>query len=128
MLASLPWRIILPVLGALLALWGWGEHREGQGRAAERGKWEAVQAKAAAKAATLAQERQAAVDRAASAEARSATLLEALRQRGAQQTKVYYAQNPASNVACLSADRLRHIADSDAAAASVAKAAGQRDE
>ncbi len=40
MLASLPWRVILPVLGVLLALWGWGEHREGQGRAAERAKWE----------------------------------------------------------------------------------------
>jgi hypothetical protein len=44
MLASLPWRYILPVLGVLLALWGWGEHREGQGRAAERATWQAARA------------------------------------------------------------------------------------
>ena len=94
----------------------------GDGREGERGKWEAVQAKAATAAAAMAQERQDAVDAASAAAARSDALLEVLRARNAQTTKVYYAQNPAANVACLDPGRLQHIAESDAAAAKAASA------
>lgn len=49
LLKRVPWQAWL-VLALLLAAWLYGNHRYGEGRADERAKWEAAQAKAKARA------------------------------------------------------------------------------
>lgn len=121
------WAIRLaPYAGGVLLAVGayfWA-HERGYDRGVtnERAKWQAEQVEADKKAAKLAQERDDALHRADDAAARSDALLDALRLKNAQTTKVYYAENPARNLACLDTGRLQHVKESDDAARKAAAA------
>ena len=112
----------LVLLGAVLWLRHYGREQYNAGVDDLAAKWAASEAKAAAVAATLAQERQAATDRADNLGAQNDRLVNALADAKRPEVRTYYEQNPSRNVACLGADRLRDIAKSDAAAYAAAHA------
>lgn len=85
------------------------------GRDAERTKWQLEQADAARAARERENALQAQVDAAGAALSERAQNVERIRERTIV-TRNYYASNPTDNVACLGPDRLRHIAEADAAA------------
>lgn len=106
---------IAAIAAVLLALMLWGNHREGQGVRKERAAWVAkeVLALEAARAREVALQSQ--VDAAGIALSMSTAEIERLANTARVTTRNYYVQNPAANVACLLPDRLRAIAESDAA-------------
>lgn len=118
------WAIkIAPYVGGVLLagaayLWAYDN-----GRDDERAKWQAREELAVAAAQAKANELQAQVDAAAVALSEKQQQIDAGTQRAVSLTRNYYVENPASNVTCLSPERLRHIADSDqrATAASAAQ-------
>jgi hypothetical protein len=101
--------------GALLivAAYAWAY---GNGKEAERAKWQ--KREAAAVEAAQAKERalQAQVDAAGVALSEMSAAIASKTDRAVNLTRTYYVENPASNVACLDASRLRHISESDTAA------------
>ncbi len=118
-LGSLPWRRMLPVAGIAGVLW----FAFDTGRDNERSKWQrasiAAERAAQAKSAAL----QAQVDAAGVALSEKQQQIADMANVQKVNTRTFYVQNPASNVACLSADRLRAISEADSAvtAASAAK-------
>ena len=114
---------VAPYVGGLLlalAAYAWAYSN---GREAERGKWEAREIIATTAMQAKSDELQAQVDAAGVALSEQAAAIDRLIHVQKLNTRTFYVQNPASNVACLSPERLRHIAESDAAvtAASAAK-------
>ena len=111
------WAIRLaPYIGGLLlivAAYAWAY---GRGVDAERTKWQAVQAKAAEVQRQREVTLQAQVDAAGVALSERAVVVERIRKKAQTITRTFYVQNPASNVPCLDANRLRHISESDTAA------------
>lgn len=85
------------------------------GRDAERAKWQAREIAAVAAAQANSAAMQAQVDAAGVALSEQAAEIDRLAHVQKLNTRTFYVQNPAANVACLSADRLRAIADSDTA-------------
>lgn len=112
-------RLVPYVSGAVVALgaylWAYNN-----GKAAERVVWQKREAVAAAKALTKERELQAQVDAAAVALSERTGTVERIREKAQNITRTYYVENPASNVVCLGPERLRHVADSDAAAVAAA--------
>ena len=87
------------------------------GKQAERAKWQAREIAAVAAAQAKGAAMQAQVDAAGAALSERAAEIDRLTHVQKLNTRTFYVQNPAANVACLSADRLRAIADSDTAVA-----------
>jgi len=85
------------------------------GRQAERAKWQAREIAAVAAAQAKSAALQAQVDAAGVALSEQAAAIDRITHVQKLNTRTFYVQNPAANVACLSADRLRAIADSDTA-------------
>ena len=85
------------------------------GKQAERAKWQAaaIVAERAAQAKSAAMQAQ--VDAAGVALSEQAAEIDRLTYVQKLNTRTFYVQNPSSNVACLTDDRLRAIADSDTA-------------
>lgn len=116
---TLPWRRIMPVAGIAGVLWVAFD----TGRDNERSKWQrasiAAERAAQAKSAAL----QAQVDAAGVALSEKQQQIADMANVQKVNTRTFYVQNPASNVACLNPDRLRAISEADAAvtAASAAK-------
>ena len=108
-------RIAPYVGGALLivAAYVWAY---GRGVDAERTKWQAVQAKAAEVQRQREVTLQAQVDAAGVALSEQAAAIDRLTHVQKLNTRTFYVQNPAANVPCLDANRLRHISESDTAA------------
>ena len=108
-------RIAPYIGGALLIvaayLWAYG-----RGVDAERTKWQAVQAKAAEVQRQREVTLQAQVDAAGVALSEQAAAIDRLTHVQKLNTRTFYVQNPAANVPCLDANRLRHISESDTAA------------
>ena len=115
-------RVAPYVGGALLAggayLWAYDN-----GRNAERAKWQKREAASVAAAQVKSAAMQAQVDAAGAALSEKQQQIADMMHVQKLNTRTYYVQNPAANVACLSPDRLRHISESDAAvtAASTAR-------
>lgn len=125
-LKSIPWWAFVAVAALIAAfLWHRGEVRDArrEGVATERAAWEKVAAKQAAAAAVVAAERDAAVRAADVAGSLARRSVEALAARGRDEVRSYYVQNPDANRVCLNPDRLRSIAESDAAAMDAARTA-----
>lgn len=93
------------------------------GKQAERAKWQAREIAAVAAAQAKSAAMQAQVDAAGVALSEQAAEIDRLTHVQKLNTRTFYVQNPSSNVACLSPDRLRAIAESDSTAtfASAAK-------
>lgn len=93
------------------------------GKQAERAKWQKAEIAAVAAAQAKSAALQAQVDAAGVALSERAAEIDRLTHVQKLNTRTFYVQNPAANVACLSADRLRVIAESDSTAtfASAAK-------
>ena len=113
---------VAPYVGGLLlavAAYAWAYSN---GREAERAKWQ--KREAAAVEAAQAKERalQAQVDAAGVALSERSTAVERIREKAQIVTRNFYVENPASNVACLDASRLRHISESDTAATAASAA------
>ena len=108
-------RIAPYIGGALLivAAYAWAY---GRGVDAERTKWQAVQAKAAEVQRQREVTLQAQVDAAGVALSEQAAAIDRLTHVQKLNTRTFYVQNPAANVPCLDANRLRHISESDTAA------------
>jgi len=87
------------------------------GTQAERAKWQAREIAAVGAAQAKSAAMQAQVDAAGVALSEQAAAIDRLANVQKLNTRTFYVQNPAANVACLSADRLRAIADSDTAVA-----------
>jgi hypothetical protein len=85
------------------------------GKQAERAKWQAREIAAVAAAQAKSAAMQAQVDAAGVALSEQAAAIDRLAHVQKLNTRTFYVQNPAADVACLSADRLRAIADSDTA-------------
>jgi small ligand-binding sensory domain FIST len=107
---------VAPYVGGLLlavAAYAWAY---GNGKEAERAKWQ--KREAAAVEAAQAKERalQAQVDAAGVALSERSTAVERIREKAQTITRTYYVANPSSNVACLDDGRVQHITQSDAAA------------
>ena len=85
------------------------------GKQAERAKWQAREIAAVAAAQAKSAAMQAQVDAAGVALSEQAAAIDQLTHVQKLNTRTFYVQNPSSNVACLSADRLRAIVDSDTA-------------
>ena len=102
------------VTGVLLAVaaYAWAYDA---GRDAERTKWQLEQADAARAARERENALQAQIDAAGAALSERAQNVERIRERTIV-TRNFYASNPTSNVACLGPERLRHVAEADAAA------------
>lgn len=116
---------IAPYIGGLLlavAAYVWAY---GNGVDDERGKWLVKEAAAAQKAREREDEMQAQVDAAGFALSMSTAELERLKNQSRVETRNYYVTNPAANLPCLLPERLRSIAESDAAAQG-ASTSGQR--
>lgn len=109
------------LIAVVLALWGWGEHREKQGRNAERIEWEAEAARLREVAFNEAQKRQEAATSADTAARASEALIEALATQTRTEADAYYHSRP--SVQCLAPERLRAIADADRKALAAASAA-----
>jgi hypothetical protein len=107
----------LPALAAALALIAAYFWAYGQGRTAERAKWEV----ASAAAAKVQRERelalQAQVDAAGAALSEQSALMAQVLDSAKGNTRNYYVQNPSSDVACIKPERVQHVAETDAAAA-----------
>jgi hypothetical protein len=88
------------------------------GRQAERAKWQKSEIAAVAAAQAKSAALQAQVDAAGVALSEQAAAIDRITHVQKLNTRTFYVQNPAANVACLSADRLRAIADSDTAVTS----------
>lgn len=111
------WAIRLaPYIGGALLIVAAYVWAYGRGVDAERTKWQAVQAKAAEVQRQREVVLQAQVDAAGAALSERAAVVERIREKAQIVTRNYYVQNPASNVFCLDANRLRHISESDTAA------------
>jgi hypothetical protein len=130
--AFLTWQLarrLLPyiaiVLG-VLALWWWHSGKVSdarkEGARIERDAWETEAARLREIAAQEALQRLQAVNEANTAAAASRVALDALALQTKEADDAYYRANPARNVPCLSDDRLRSIAASDAAARKAATA------
>jgi hypothetical protein len=117
-LRALPWRIILPALGAGLALWAAYSWAHGRGVASERAKWQAASIAAEKAAVAKTEAMQAQVDIAGVALSEKQAQIDILAKVATAKTRVYYANNPAADVACLLPERVRAVAKADAAAAS----------
>jgi hypothetical protein len=107
---------IAPYVGGLLlavAAYAWAY---GNGREAERAKWQ--KREAAAVEAAQAKERalQAQVDAAGVALSEAQSRISNNAGKAQTITRTYYVANPSSNVACLDDGRVQHITQSDAAA------------
>ena len=121
------WRWFAGAAFALAILAGaWWLHHDGYkaGAAHERAAWQALEVKAAAAAATLARERQAAVDSADVTSARNGAAVAAVAGKGKHDGARYYAANPGANRDCLTPERLRAIGESDRASYAAANATG----
>ena len=108
---------IAPYVGGVLlavAAYAWAYTN---GKQAERAKWQARELIAVAAAQAKSAAMQAQVDAAGVALSEQAAAIDRLANVQKLNTRTFYVQNPSSNVACLSADRLRAIADSDTAVA-----------
>lgn len=105
---------VLAVVAVALALWAWGNSRYDAGVQIERGKWEAVVRRQALQAAQDAASREAAVNAANTARDAAQASLDALASQSKETAHAYYRNRPA--VVCLSAERLRAIAEADKAA------------
>ena len=88
------------------------------GAQAERAKWQKSEIAAVAAAQAKSAALQAQVDAAGVALSEQAAAIDRITHVQKLNTRTFYVQNPAANVACLSADRLRAIADSDTAVTS----------
>lgn len=93
------------------------------GKQAERAKWQAREIAAVAAAQAKSAAMQAQVDAAGVALSEQAAEIDRLTHVQKLNTRTFYVQNPSNNVACLTDDRLRAIAESDSTAtfASAAK-------
>lgn len=102
---ALPWRRIMPVAGIAGVLW----FAFDTGRDNERSKWQrasiAAERAAQAKSAAL----QAQVDAAGVALSEKQQQIADMANVQKVNTRTFYVQNPAANVACLSPDRVRHV-------------------
>jgi len=127
-LVTWPWRRILPVAGAALSvlwlLWAAYNWAYARGRDSERHRWVALQAEARDAAAQREAVLRDKVEAAATQLAERREAVDRVVTRTITKTRTYYAQNPVADVSCLDPERLRHIADSDAAALAAAGAAG----
>jgi hypothetical protein len=85
------------------------------GKQSERAKWQKAEIAAVVAAQAHSAAMQAQVDAAGAALSEQTAAIDQLTSAARVTTRNYYVQNPAANVACLSADRLRAIADSDTA-------------
>ena len=99
------------LLAAAAYLWAYSAGRE-----AERARWQKREAAAVAAAQAKTAAVQAQVDAAGAALSERSTAVERIREKAQVITRTYYVENPASNVTCLDASRLRHISESDTAA------------
>lgn len=106
---------LLPYAGIALAVAGalWWAH--GRGVQSERGKWQAAAIVAERAAVARSAAMQAQVDAAGAALSEKQAQIDIAARAMSDRTRVFYVQNPARNVACLDAGRLRHIAEADAA-------------
>lgn len=115
-------RIAPYAAGVLLAMgaYAWAYSN---GKQAERAKWQAREIAAVAAAQANSAAMQAQVDAAGVALSEQAAEIDRLTHVQKLNTRTFYVQNPSSNVACLTDDRLRAIAESDSTAtfASAAK-------
>ena len=107
---------IAPYIGGLLLIVAAYVWAYGRGVDAERTKWQAVQAKAAEVQRQREVTLQAQVDAAGVALSEQAAAIDRLTHVQKLNTRTFYVQNPAANVPCLDANRLRHISESDTAA------------
>lgn len=116
------WKAAPYIGGLLLAVvaYAWAYDN---GRDTEREKWQRQAAIEAQKVRERENELQRQVDIAGAALSEKQGQIDMLLAQGRTETRTFYVQNPSANVACLTADRLRHIQASDAAleAASAAK-------
>lgn len=92
------------------------------GKEAEQNRWLQKEVVAAEARAKRESEMQAQVDAAGLALSMSEAELERIKSQSRVETRNYYVTNPAANVACLTPDRLRSVAESDAAAQAAATA------
>jgi len=118
-------RYVLPGAAVLLALFLWGNYREGQGVDKERAEWVVKEAEAALKAREREDALQEQVDAAGLALSLSTAEIERLSSAERVTTRNYYVSNPAANVACLLPERVRAIEESDRAATEAAQAASK---
>ena len=88
------------------------------GKQAERAKWQAREIAAVGAAQAKSAAMQAQVDAAGVALSEKQQQIADMANVQKVNTRTFYVQNPAANVACLSADRLRAVADSDTAVTS----------
>jgi hypothetical protein len=115
----------VPYIGGLLlavAAYVWAY---GNGRDTEREKWQVEQALAADYARERENLMQAQIDAAAIDLSAKQAEIDRLMDKSRVETRNYYVTNPAANLPCLLPERLRSIAESDAAAQG-ATTAGQR--
>jgi hypothetical protein len=114
-------RIAPYVAGLLLAVaaYAWAY---GNGREAERAKWQKREAAAVEAAQVKERALQAQVDAAGVALSEQAAAIDRITHVQKLNTRTFYVQNPAANVACLDASRLRHISESDTAATAASAA------
>lgn len=83
------------------------------GKEAERAKWQAREIAAVAAAQAKSAALQAQVDAAGAALSEQAAEIDRLTHVQKLNTRTFYVQNPSNNVACLTDDRLRAVAESD---------------
>ena len=115
-------RYVLPGVGAVLALWAAYSWAHGRGVADERAKWQAEQQRAEKAAQAKERQLQAQVDAAGVALSSQAAEIDRLTRLVQSKRSAFYVQNPAADVACLLPDRVRAVAESDAAVASAVAA------
>lgn len=107
---------IAPYVGGLLlavAAYAWAY---GNGREAERAKWQKREAAAVEAAQVKERALQAQVDAAGVALSEAQSRISNGAGKAQTITRTYYVANPSSNVACLDDGRVQHITQSDAAA------------
>jgi len=119
--------IIAAVFAAMLALHMAAVHYRSEGRAQVRVQWQAANAKAAAQAATLAAQRDAAVRRAETAETAQTALVAATATSARASIIKGFADAPATRVDCLSPSILQRVRDADAALAASRATIGRAD-
>lgn len=105
---------LLPYAAAALALGGALWWAYDKGRDTEREKWQQKEAVATLKARERENALQAQVDAAGAALSVSQTEIERLTKDRLTNTRTFYVQSPAADIACLLPDRLRHVQESDA--------------
>ena len=107
---------VAPYVGGLLlavAAYAWAY---GNGREAERAKWQKREAAAVEAAQVKERALQAQVDAAGVALSEAQSRISNNAGKAQTITRTYYVANPSSNVACLDDGRVQHITQSDAAA------------